>query len=306
MDVFQASKALHELRLRYSREVKRREEAEKEVEELRARAARVSDFRGDGREGFSGDRSGSFVAAFGEGRARSERSNNSGVDSNSPIGKLRQRFLGVRSEESGEKMPVPRPPQGERHGRAREDVRENPRQAQAMREAGGAVATALRESGSDGRPSMSFAGPSSSLSQTVGQGIGGKPNTPRTTSGPPSGTPLIERRIVPGEQQPRQQVPAVSQRPETTGRPVRPAWQDTGRVRLGGERGGGGSQQLARPSTPRHGQVFSPQARQQPQPGRPQVNRYCALEGTGMTRVIPTEIIARRLDLGSVFPSKTS
>lgn len=281
MDPFQASKALHELRLRYSREVKRREEAEKEVEELRARAARATDFRGDGREGFNGDRSGSFVPSFGEGRARSERSNNSGVDSNSPIGKLRQRFLGVRSEEPSEKRPVPGTPQGERHGRAREGVHDHPRQSQAMREVGGAVATALRESGSDGRPSMSFARPSPSLSQTVGQGIGGKPNTPRT----PSGAPLIERRIVPGEQQPRQQVPVVSQRPETPGRPVRPAWQDTGRIRLGRERGGGGSQQLTRPSTPRHPQIISPQARQQQsQPGRPQVNRRCALDGPGMSR----------------------
>ena len=274
MHLFQASKALHDLRLLYSREVKRREEAEKEAEELRARAARVADFRGDGRDGFSGERSGSFVASFGEGRARVERSNNSVVDSNSPIGKLRQRFLGVRSEESGEKRPVPRPPQGKRHDRPREDVHEDQRQAQAGREAGGAVVTALRESRGDGRPSMSFAGSSSSLSQAVGQEMGRKPNTPRATSGPPSGAPLTERRVGPGEQQPRQQVSAMSQRPETPGRPVRPAWQDTGRVRLGVDRGGGGSQQLARPSTPRHhGQMISPQARQQqPHPGRPQVN----------------------------------
>ncbi|CAM9929207.1 unnamed protein product [Ascophyllum nodosum] len=262
----QACKALHELRLLYSREVKRREAAEQEAEEFRLRAARAKNLEKGGRENVSLDGGGgSFATAFGEGRARAERSEGTSAsfDSNSPIGKLRQRFLGVRSQEPDEKSPVFRTSRVVRHDRlGREGVSEGPTQ-QATREPGrGAAVTGSAQSGGRARPSMSFSGPPPTARYIV-QGNGTKPTTPRATSGPPPDEPLRERHAGSGEQRSRQQVTSMVQRPETPGRPIRPAWQDTGRMRLGAERVGGGAQQLTRPSTPRHGQMRLPQARQQ-------------------------------------------
>ena len=101
----QAGKALHEIRLLYSREVKRREEAEQETQGWRQRA-QTAEENAQSRGGGGGLlRGGASLSAASLGREnllvdRATNGVGNGCDSvDSPIGKLRQRFFGSREEQ---------------------------------------------------------------------------------------------------------------------------------------------------------------------------------------------------------------
>lgn len=345
----QASKALHELRLLYSEEVKRRTNAENEADALRQRTA-LGQANALGKDGGSVEkfgRGGSSGAVFGTKPTRTDRSDTLGGDGNSPIGRFKQRFFDARGvrraspavtvtatmaslsrqarpgDERGNvpqellnaagKAPVQGSPQGicssfgkaasglsagltlnEKQCHPEGDRGQNPR-VKALREAGGAAAVASAASGGGARPSMSFSGPPPV--QPAGYGEGRKPDTPRISLAQPQIASPARLPGNAGEQRPRQGVPIMPPRPETPGRPVRPAWQDGGRMRIGTGAGGGGMTQVVRPGTPLSGQKLSPLAQhqqrqrlQQQQRGRPQVPRrriwavYCSWHLTCMIR----------------------
>lgn len=341
--VCQASKSLHELRLLYSHEVKRREDAESEASALRQKAAAAATTLRGGRGGghsFAKGGGTSLGAAFG-----GDGPDTAGDGGASPIGKLRQRFFGssdtqknssiaerataaapsnhARQKEyppqqqlptAGRTAPLraapgsfglsaadaltalapsisnptsvgPSPGQNQQAqspvGRAR--------RPQLLVEPGAAPTVAAR---SGARPSMSLSGPQAAA-RPVDLGGGKKPDTPQLASGGYHPYSSARLRGASAGQRPQHGVSAAmpQQRPETPGRPTRPAWQNGGNVRIGAmgtgtgvAADGSGTERTARPQTPRNAQVSSPLAQQQQQQRRrPQVETKLGKNNRGVS-----------------------